>query len=140
MKNFSFILITMFLVSINVTSQNNKLSVFQLKSQVNSTSLGTYDVSNLFLHKNGYFEIQYQKYSNKKDFRDNVIYKMIIKKGQWIKKDNNIIELEVKDNSLETKEKIYFVKSKKNIVFYLNSLDNFNKIKFDNNYAWKKIR
>ena len=129
--------IIILLISINGFSQSIIKNIYQIQLVANNTGISTYDVNNLILNSDKTFELQYQKYANKKDFKKNIIYEFIVEKGVWKEKDN-IIELRINHND-ERKEIIYFI-HKRNKLFYLSDKSKIKTKILVSKFGWKKVR
>lgn len=103
MKNLIVILLMLFTFS-TIDGQVLK-DIYKNEGKVESPDFGNYNINVLFLYDDGTYKILWQKYSNKKMARKNILLDLIEEYGNWSKSDN-CIELHPDDKNQKMKFKM----------------------------------
>ena len=91
--------------------------IFKSESKVESPEFGNYNVNVLYLYGDGTYKILWQKYSNKKMARKNIILDLTEEYGSW-SKTANFIELKPEEDTKKQKMK-FKMKNENKLLFIM---------------------
>jgi len=101
--------------------------IYRIEYKSNDVIQHFYNINILYLYENKNYRFVEQKYSSKKMAKKNIPYSFSETDGIW-KSNNDTLEL----SENKSNRKMYFLRTKKGIVYLFNDID-------QTKFYWKKI-